>query len=329
MISSYKGDILRIYETMRNEEDTALLLRKEEIEKKIPEITEFDKKMGKLSVELALIAFKSILNKEDQIKRIKEKITELRVKKYELLVSNGYSINSLVHHYSCNKCKDTGFIGRDECTCYKQLLIDVYYRNSDLRAMLKVNNFDTFRMDNYSQKRENDARESPRNNMEKNVTKSWWFINNFSESNENLLFYGNSGTGKTFLSHCIAKELLDKGFLVIYRTAEELIQNLRQVRFENNYKLEDLILNCDLLIIDDLGTEQINDFSKTELFNLLNRKLLKGKKMLVSTNYTIEGLSKTYSERITSRLFGNFNLCKFFGDDIRVKINLVKMKQQL
>jgi len=329
MINSYKGDILRIYENMRNEEDTALLLRKEEIEKKIPEITELDKKMGKLSVELALIAFKSILNKEEQIEKTKERITELRVKKYELLVSNGYSINSLVHHYNCDKCKDTGFIGRDECTCYKQLLIDVYYKNSDLRAMLKVNNFDTFRMDNYSQKRENDARESPRKNMEKNVTKSWWFINNFSESNENLLFYGNSGTGKTFLSHCIAKELLDKGFLVIYRTAEELIQNLRQVRFENNYRLEDLILNCDLLIIDDLGTEQINDFSKTELFNLLNRKLLKGKKMLVSTNYTIEGLSKTYSERITSRLFGNFNLCKFFGDDIRVKINLVKMKQQL
>lgn len=329
MISSYKGDILRIYENMRNEEDTSLLLRKEEIEKKIPEITELDKKMGKLSVELALIAFKSILNKEEEIEKIKERITELRVKKYELLVANGYSINSLVHHYNCDKCKDTGFIGRDECTCYKQLLIDVYYKNSDLRAMLKLNNFDTFRMDNYSQKRENDARESPRKNMEKNVTKSWWFINNFSKSNENLLFYGNSGTGKTFLSHCIAKELLDKGFLVIYRTAEELIQNLRQVRFENNYRLEDLILNCDLLIIDDLGTEQINDFSKTELFNLLNRKLLKGKKMLVSTNYTIEGLSKTYSERITSRLFGNFNLCKFFGDDIRVKINLVKMKQQL
>ena len=328
MIKSYKGDMLRIYENIRNDEETALLLRKEQIEKKLPEIIEFDKKMGKLSVELALIAFRSLLNKEQHIADIKEKITELRVKKYELLVSNGYSIDSLVHSYKCEKCKDTGFIGSDKCTCYKQLLIDVYYRNSDLRSMLEANNFDTFRLDNYSQKRENDARESPRKNMEKNVSKAWWFINNFLDSNENLLFYGNSGTGKTFLSHCIAKELLDKGFLVIYRTAEEIIQNLRQVRFENNNQLEDLLLNCDLLIIDDLGTEQINDFSKTELFNLLNRKLLKGKKMLVSTNYTIEGLSKTYSERITSRLFGNFNLCKFFGDDIRVKINLVKMKQQ-
>lgn len=328
MIKSYKGDILRIYETMRNEEETALILRKEEIEKKLPEIIEFDTKMGKLSVELALTAFKTLSNKEQHILNIKEKITNLRVKKYELLVSNGFSIDSLIHHYNCDKCKDTGFIGNDKCSCYKQLLIDVYYKNSDLKSMLELNNFDTFRLDNYSQKRENDARESPRKNMEKNVSKSWWFINNFSKSNENLLFYGNSGTGKTFLSHCIAKELLDKGFLVVYRTSEELIQNLRQVRFENNNGLEDLILNCDLLIIDDLGTEQINDFSKTELFNLLNRKLLKGKKMLISTNYTIEGLSKTYSERITSRLFGNFNLCKFFGDDIRVKINLVKMKQQ-
>jgi DNA replication protein DnaC len=328
MIKSYQGDILKIYEAMKNEEEHALIMRKEEIEKKLPEIIELDKKMGKLSVELALIAFKSLSNKEQHIASIKEKITELRVKKAELLVSNGYSIDCLVHHYKCEKCKDTGFIGKDKCTCYKQLLIDIYYKNSDLRAMLELNNFDTFRLDTYSLKKENDDRESPRKNMEKNVSKSWAFINNFSDSSENLLFYGNSGTGKTFLSHCIAKELLDKGFLVVYRTAEELIQNLRQVRFENNNVLEDLLLNCDLLIIDDLGTEQINDFSKTELFNLLNRKLLKGKKMLVSTNYTIEGLSKTYSERITSRLFGNFNLCKFFGDDIRVKINLFKMKQQ-
>ena len=328
MIKNYQRDILKIYENMRTQEENQLILRKEEIEKKLPEIIEFDKKIGKLSVELALIAFKSLSNKEQHIADIKEKITELRMKKYELLVSSGYSVDCLTHGYKCQKCSDTGFIGKDKCTCYKQILIDIYYKNSDLRAMLELNNFDTFRLDTYSQKKENDDRESPRKNMEKNVSRSWNFINNFSGSSENLLFYGNSGTGKTFLSHCIAKELLDKGFLVVYRTAEELIQNLRQVRFENNSELEDLILNCDLLIIDDLGTEQINDFSKTELFNILNRKLLKGKKMVVSTNYSIEGLSKTYSERITSRLVGNFNLCKFYGDDIRVKINLFKMKQQ-
>jgi DNA replication protein DnaC len=155
-----------------------------------------------------------------------------------------------------------------------------------------------------------------------------YFIETFSNSKDNLLFYGNSGTGKTFLTHCIAKELLDRGILVIYKTAEELIKNLREVRIENNTDMEDLLVNCDLLIIDDLGTEQISNFTKTELFNLINKRLLKEKKMIVSTNYTLEELSKTYSERITSRLFGNFTLCKFYGEDIRVKINLNKIKSQ-
>ena len=158
--------------------------------------------------------------------------------------------------------------------------------------------------------------------MEKILSKALNFIKTFDKSKDNLLFYGNSGTGKTFLSHCIAKELLDKGYFVVYRTAEELIQNLRKIRFENHRDLEKLLLDCDLLIIDDLGTEQINDFSKTELFNLLNKRLLKEKNMLVSTNYSLKELMSIYSERITSRLLGNFNLFKFYGDDIRVTKNL-------
>ena len=152
------------------------------------------------------------------------------------------------------------------------------------------------------------------------------FLKNFETSDENLLFYGSSGTGKTFLSHCITKELIDKGSFVVYRTAEELIRALKDIRFNNNSALEELLIDCDLLIIDDLGTEQLSDFNKAELFNLLNTKLLKQKKMVVSTNLSLESLLKTYAERITSRLFGNFTACKFFGDDIRIKENLSKLK---
>ena len=162
--------------------------------------------------------------------------------------------------------------------------------------------------------------------MEKNLSKIKDYIRNFNNTNDNLLFYGNSGTGKTFLSHCIAKELLDNGYFVVYRTAEEMIQNLRKIRFENQVEYEKLLLDCDLLIIDDLGTEQINEFSKTELFNLLNKRLLKQKKMLVSTNYTLKDLMSIYSERISSRLLGNFKLFKFYGDDIRVTKNLNSIK---
>jgi DNA replication protein DnaC len=182
-------------------------------------------------------------------------------------------------------------------------------------------------MEYYSTKRIGEEPESPRKNMEKTLSKAMNFIRNFSTINENILFYGSSGTGKTFLTHCIAKELLDKGNFVVYRTADELIQNLKAIRFENNTTLEDLLIDCDLLVIDDLGTEQINDFSKMELFNLLNKRILKQKKMLVSTNYSLKELMGLYSERITSRLFGNFNICKFYGEDIRVTKNLNSIKQ--
>jgi DNA replication protein DnaC len=326
MIKGYHSDVIRMYEMIREEEAKSLGKRKEEVAKQLPQIVDLESKIGRLSVELSIAAFRAMDNREEYLNKLRKQITELRIKKSELLVGNGFPIDYLNHRYRCSKCKDTGFIETSRCSCYKQKLVHLYYKNSDLNHILKENNFDHFNMEYYSSKRSGDEPESPRKNMEKVLSKSINFIKNFENLNENLLFYGNSGTGKTFLSNCIAKELLDKGLFVVYRTADELIQNLKAVRFENDNALEELLVDCDLLVIDDLGTEQINDFSKTELFNILNKRLLKQKKMLISTNYTLKELSKTYSERITSRLFGNFNLCKFYGEDIRVTKNLHSIK---
>lgn len=324
MINNYQTEILKMYEQIRESERRALDEKRSEIEKKLPQVFEIEREIGKHCVELSLIALKDIENREDHLKTLKEKITDLRMQKSELLFSHGYPINYLDLHYRCEKCKDTGFIINQKCTCYKHKLVQIHYKNSDLYDLIKENNFDNFNFEFYSPRKNGDEPESPRKNMEKIVSKAWNFINNFQTSDENLLFYGNSGTGKSFLSNCIAKELLDKGFLVVYRTSESLIQNLRRIRFENDELLENLIIDCDLLVIDDLGTEGINDFSKTELFNLLNKKLLKNKKMIISTNCKLEELLQIYSERITSRLIGNFTLSKFYGDDIRIKKNLSK-----
>lgn len=318
---------MQAYDSIRNEELLALEHRKAEIEKKLPEVLELERKIGRLSVEISMSAFKTLENREAHISALKNQVTNLRIKKTELLVGHGYTADYLSVHYRCSKCKDTGFIGTSKCSCYKQKLVQLYYKNSDLNDILKENNFDHFSMEYYSTKRIGEEPESPRKNMEKTLSKAMNFIRNFSTINENILFYGSSGTGKTFLTHCIAKELLDKGNFVVYRTADELIQNLKAIRFENNITLEDLLIDCDLLVIDDLGTEQINDFSKMELFNLLNKRILKQKKMLVSTNYSLKELMGLYSERITSRLFGNFNICKFYGEDIRVTKNLNSIKQ--
>ena len=326
MIKGYRYEIERIYESIREKEDTFLRDRRTEIKRNLPSVLEIENQIGKLCVDLSISSFKDIPNREEYLKNIRNKITDLRVKKYEILVQNGYPQDYLERHYICNKCKDTGYINNEKCSCYKNKLIHLYYNNSDLQNMLNKDNFENFNFELFSTVKTKDEPDNPRKNIEKIFSKIWNYINEFELSGENVLFYGNSGTGKTFMSHCLARELLDRGYLVVYRTADDLIQNLKSIKLDNDSNTEELLLNCDLLIIDDLGSEQITTFSKTELFNFLNKKLLKGKKMLISTNYDLEMLSKTYSERITSRLFGNFSLYKFFGDDIRVKINLSKMK---
>lgn len=322
MINNHHLQVMKIYDDIKESQKRSLEGRKEEVRKKIPEVESIEREIGKLCIKVSINALQDIPNREEHLKTLRENITTLRMKKTELLVSNGYPVDYLDLQYSCNKCKDTGYIGLEKCSCYKQKLNKLYYRNSDLFNVSDKNNFANFRMDFYSTQNEGPEKYSPRENMKKIVNGCLKFLSNFENTDENILFYGNSGTGKTFLSHCMAKELVDSGHFVVYKTAEELIKNLRDVRFNNNSTLEDHLINCDLLIIDDLGTEISSEFSKSELFNLLNTKLLRNKKMLISTNYSLDELLSLYSERITSRLFGNFTLYKFYGKDIRLQKKL-------
>ena len=240
--------------------------RNEEIKNKYPEILELDTTIQKLSLNLSMAALRGITD-QNELKNIKEEITDLRAKKYEMLVSHGYNPDYLNLHYNCPKSKDTGFIGIDKCSCFKSKLIKLYYKDSDLEEAVKTNNFKNFNINLYPNHKLNDERYTPRKNIEdilEYITGE--YIPTFKNSNTNLLFYGNSGTGKTFLSWCISKELLDRGFLVVYKTADDLLRALRDIKFNNDTDLENLLINCDLLIIDDLGSEQITDFSSSELF---------------------------------------------------------------
>ena len=324
MIKGYQTEILKIYDKIREDESRFLKLRKDEISKKHPEIIDLDNKIQKLSLQMAVSVLKSN-NSEKILANFKENITDLRIKKCEMLVERGYDPEYLNLHYHCNNCKDTGFIGNVKCNCYKQKLIKLYYKNSELENAIKANNFNNFDLNLFSNHKLGEEKFSPRKNMENNleyILKD--YIPNFSKISTNLLFYGNPGSGKTYLSYCISKAILDMGYLVIYKTSDELINNLRNIRFNNDSTLESLILDCDLLIIDDLGAEHLNEFSITELFNVFNKRILTNKKMLISTNLTLPGITKQYSERIASRLIGEFKLCKFYSEDIRIKKNLEK-----
>lgn len=326
MIKGYQTELMDMYEKIRTDENRKLMKRREEIKNKYPEILELDTTIQKLCLNLSMAALKGITD-QNELNNIKEKITDLRAKKYEMLVSHGYNPDYLNLHYNCPKCKDTGFIGIDKCSCFKSKLIKLYYKDSDLEEAVKTNNFKNFNINLYSNHKLNDERYTPRKNIEdilEYITGE--YLPNFKNSNTNLLFYGNSGTGKTFLSWCIAKELLDKGFLVVYKTSDDLLRALKDIKFNNDTDLENLLINCDLLIIDDLGSEQITDFSSTELFTLINKKILKNKKMLISTNLSLPLISKRYSERISSRIIGEFKLFKFFAEDIRIQLNLKRQK---
>ncbi|EJO5348149.1 ATP-binding protein [Clostridium botulinum] len=322
MIKGYKSEILKEYEKIRDKESLSLKNRRKEIKMKLPKVLELEDAIAKLSIEMSINILKNPDKSEEYVNIIKNKITDLRIKKSELLVSNGYDMDFLEMHYNCNKCKDTGFVNNKKCSCYKKKLIKLYYEDSDLKQILKTNNFSNFNFEYFTNEKTDFHSNSPRKNIEKILNKMWHFIENFNKTYENFMFIGTPGTGKTFLSNCIAKELLDRGNFVVYRTADELIQNLKSIRFNNDKHLEDILINCDLLIIDDLGTESINEFSKVELFNFINKKLLMRKKMIISSNYSIEMILKNYSERISSRLLGNFTLFKFYCDDIRIQKNI-------
>ena len=326
MIKGYQAELLDIYEKIRTDENHKLMKRREEIKNKYPEILDIENDIQKLCLKLTMSSLKGF-NDPDELNRIKEKITDLRAEKYETLVSKGYTPDYLNLHYQCPKCKDTGFIGIEKCPCYKTKLIHLYYKNSELEEAVKYNNFNNFNLNLYSSHKLNDEKVTPRKNIEDILQFTMKeYLPNFKDSDTNLLFYGSSGTGKTFLSWCIAKELLDRGFLVVYKTSDELLKALRDIKFNNDTDLENLLINCDLLIIDDLGSEQITDFTSAELFTLINKKLLKKKKMLISTNLSLPLITKRYSERISSRLIGEFKLFKFFAEDIRIQLNLRKQK---
>lgn len=327
MKNKYINEILKEYERLQENAKQSQKHRVEEIYRKLPKIQQMDEQIKDIGFDIASSIFKE-KNIEHYIEERKKAITDLRMEKAELLASNNYPVDYLDIRFVCSKCRDTGYILNEKCSCFRQRLIDKYYQQSNLKDILKRENFDNFQINYYSTAVDKDQGLSPRKNMENIVNYCIGFYKNFDRTNESLLFSGLSGLGKTFLSNCIAKELLDKGKVVIYQTSSNLIDILRSLRFDENGDRDQLdeIMNCDLLVIDDLGTESNTAYSHSELFNIINLRILSSKKMIISTNLTIGDIHNYYPERITSRIYGHFKIFEFFGDDIRIQKNTKKSK---
>ena len=321
--------ILRTYEKRqlqtRDEQDK----RYETVCNKIPEYRKIQGEISDLSVRQAR---KLLEGDQNALQTLKTQMQELSKKAKDLLIANGFSLDYLEPVYICKDCKDTGYIGNQKCHCFQKAIIDLLYTQSNLKELLQKENFKQFSFDYYSANHTDPKTgTSSLANIQRAHSVAQNFVNTFGKEFHNLFLYGDTGVGKTFLSNCIAKELIDKSFSVIYFSAFELFDTLAKSKFDKDADADEMnehIFNCDLLIIDDLGTELANSFTVSQLFLCLNERLLREKSTIISTNLTLDSLVDIYSERTFSRITSNYTMLKLTGDDIRIKKKLMNREEQ-
>ena len=301
------------------------------IYKKYPDLEKIDDEMNKYAISKS----KSILNGNSDQKKFDKEIENLKKKKQQFLKEKKIDVSAFKPNYECMFCNDTGYVQENNksvmCHCLKQRLLNIAYNKSNL-SDIKNENFDNFNTNLFSDEvnaKKYKIKCSPRQNIVNIKNDCLKFIDNFDDLQEkNLFFCGNTGLGKTYMSNAIANEIIKKGKTVLYQTAPVLLETVIDGKF-NKYKNQNSdefyknVLTVDLLIIDDLGTENINSMTVSELFTIINTRILnlnnKPTKTIISTNLSIEQIFKIYEERIGSRIAGYYNIYQFVGEDLRLK----------
>jgi len=315
-------EILKEYENDRRVAGDVFLKRQADVYLAVPEIEKIDDSLRRIGMDVA----KAILqdkNADEMTKKLEVQNEKLVAQKERLLYENGFAKDHLETVYKCDICRDTGYIEAKRCICFKQKLILRAYSMSNLADILKHENFDNFDISYYSEEVTKGETASPRDTIKENYEICMNFVKNFGTQFDNLLLYGSPGLGKTYLCNCIAKDLLDNGVLVMYTTAFKLFKAIEDDRFRNSDPTEpneflQTILDVDLLIVDDLGTEFSTILTSAEFFNFINTRLINKKPTIISTNLSPKDLINQYSDRIVSRLLGCYTALKFIGKDIRI-----------
>lgn len=313
--------IMREYEQKQLKSRDIQAARYEEVYEKLPEFKSLDESISILSVQYG----KKLLGGDKRaLDSLKEELEILRSSKKNLLISAGFPADYLEPVYECPDCKDTGYIGNEKCRCFKQAVIRLLYEQSNIREFPTEASFDNFVLDFYSPSHyDKTTGRSARVMMADTLKLCRQFIDKFGEEFRNLFLYGDVGVGKTFLSVCIAKEIMDREYSVLYLSAPRLFVTLSQSKFDRNdanaKNMSDYIFNCDLLIIDDLGSEYTNAFITSQFFTCINERLIHKKSTVISTNLSLDSIANLYTERSFSRITSNYTMLKIIGDDIRIK----------
>jgi len=319
--------VMRLYSRKRNNNAALLESRRKEIMVKIPEYSAVEDEIAALSLQVMRYNLGVKPSEPIAADKVSWQLKTLNELKLQYLTSHGYPQDYLDEIYDCPDCHDTGIYNGSSCHCFKKAITDLMISQSGIAPILREENFSTLSEDYYSPNYIDPS--SGKNSLEMfkdALENSRSFVANFNKEFRNLFFYGDTGVGKTFLSNCIAWELLNQGYSVVYMTSSDYFATMASYKFNRDegdtIQLLDYINDCDLLIIDDLGTELANKFTASEFFSCINSRLLRRRSTIISTNLTLNQISELYTERVFSRIMSDYTLLKLTGDDIRIKKKL-------
>lgn len=319
------AEAYRQFQADRDRRRAQLERRTEEVRSRLPAVAEIDRRLRSTAAQIVLAAFESEGDPEEALKELEENNLALQRERTDHLTAAGYPRDYLEETPECASCGDTGYlVGGKPCRC-----LMAYYTREQNRRLSKLmdlesQSFASFSLEWYPQEVWPEYGVSPRVHMYRVRKICRQYAEKFPEDCSNLLFTGAPGLGKTFLSACIAREVSERGFSVVYDTAAHVLQQFEMRKFgrEDPYEEDpdrdvNRYLNCDLLLMDDLGTEASLPLSQSLVYQIVNERLLSGKKTVLSTNLRTEEIGRRYGEAVLSRIRGEYQIIPFFGKDIR------------
>lgn len=313
------------YEEIRRHDRLDLEERREKVFAMVPELESIEDEIRSAGLKIIKLAVSEAGDRTARVYALRDRQKALLLRRKALLLEHGFAEDELSMRYLCDRCEDTGVFEDRDCECFKRRLIIKAFEKSNLSMQLRDQSFKTINMDLYPREPDERSGVSPYECMLNIVSICRQFVQLFDADNKNLLFWGEPGLGKTFLSTCIAKELIKSGHSVIYETAYKIFSMLEDFKFRRTNDIEKLrtqtqkLYECDLLILDDLGTEFATSYTNAALFDILNSRLIANKKTIINTNLNLEELAKKYSERVFSRIIGHYQALQFIGRDIRLQ----------
>lgn len=321
--SVYKAASDILHERRLNAEKAAER-RKEEVYERFPRVKELEKQisMGGIKTARAVLAGGDV---KVEVEKLRDRDLAMQAEVKRILTDNGYPVNYFEPKYFCKKCEDKGYYDINgktvRCSCMKSALVTCACAELNRYAPLSLSTFESFDLEYYDKSINPKVKTSPYEHMSKVFRLCQNYADNFSKNSESILMSGETGLGKTHLSLAIANEVIKKGYGVVYASAPPIISKLEKEYFSSDKddSLFSMLADCDLLIIDDLGTEFYSQFAVSQFYNLFNSRMLSNKPIIINTNLTITELKEKYTDRFVSRICGNARQLDFLGRDIRIR----------